>query len=409
MADPLDSYPTLYISGLPPSITEFDLVKVLSEMKVESKVIIDRDPVTNVPLGRIRIIFRYQPDAERFFATVNGSMFLGVKVHLTFKDPNMNFSNTSGSKAIVVKHMPLGVTSLEFYDTVRGFGRIISCKVMIDRSGTECYALLQFENQDAADRCMSEMNGAIFNEKTISLSWQFPKNSPYQYPTKNTNPPVAQAQQATQGRTPSPGWQSQNPSSWNQPVLQPGLSWSQQPTPPSTPQWQNQQTHPGHGMTPINNGWQQQPQAPHPALSPQDWNQGTPVSTAWSAAPTGQTLGRNTPVIQSPNWEPTNVDPSLDAKNLYIKNLEEHIDNLELFNMFRKYGRIVSARVMRDDSTGKSKGFGFVSFENDDQAKSALQEMNGRRYGAKNLVVNIAEPKGYREKKLAAAFSSQQA
>ncbi|KAJ3194124.1 hypothetical protein HK101_003416, partial [Irineochytrium annulatum] len=97
----------------------------------------------------------------------------------------------------------------------------------------------------------------------------------------------------------------------------------------------------------------------------------------------------------------------LDSRNLYVKNLEDHIDNLELFNLFRGYGRIVSARVMRDDSTGRSKGFGFVSYETEQMAQRALVELNGRRYGAKTLVVNVAEPKGYRERKLSMLHASK--
>ncbi|KAJ3389963.1 hypothetical protein HDU80_011377, partial [Chytriomyces hyalinus] len=92
MSDPLDAFPTLFISGLPPNITELDIVNVMSSNNLEAKVVIDKDPVTLAP--RVKAVFRYVPDAERFFATVNGSAFLGSKVHLTFKDPNMNFSNT---------------------------------------------------------------------------------------------------------------------------------------------------------------------------------------------------------------------------------------------------------------------------------------------------------------------------
>ncbi|KAJ3005114.1 UNVERIFIED_CONTAM: hypothetical protein HDU68_004754, partial [Siphonaria sp. JEL0065] len=159
MSDPLDAFPTLFINGLPPNITELDIVNVMSDNKIEAKVVVDRDPVTHAPLTRV--VFRYVPDAERFFATVNGSAFLGSKVHLTFKDPNMNFSNTSGSKTIVVKRIPLNATSLELYDLVRKFGRIIFCKVMMDRGGLESYALLQFEEQAAAEQCIQEMNGFV--------------------------------------------------------------------------------------------------------------------------------------------------------------------------------------------------------------------------------------------------------
>ncbi|KAI8616804.1 hypothetical protein BC830DRAFT_1167540 [Chytriomyces sp. MP71] len=134
-----------------------DIVNVMGRNHIEAKVVVDKDPITLAP--RVRIVFRYVPDAERFFATVNGSAFLGSKVHLTFKDPNMNFSNTSGSKTIVVKKIPLQVTSLELYDAVRQFGRIIFCKVMMDRSGMEAYALLQFEEQGAGEKCVAAMNG----------------------------------------------------------------------------------------------------------------------------------------------------------------------------------------------------------------------------------------------------------
>ncbi|TPX72705.1 hypothetical protein SpCBS45565_g00013 [Spizellomyces sp. 'palustris'] len=379
MADALDSYPTLFISGMLPSITEMDLVKVLNEMKLETKVIMERDPVTSVPLGRIKLIFRYMPDAERLYATVNGSLFLGAKVHLTFKDPNMNFTNTSGSKSIVVKHIPLGVTSLDFYEAVRPFGRIISCKVMIDRSGSESYALLQFENQDHADRCVNEVNGSQFRGNTISLSWQFPKNSPYQYPTKRTSMSKEQIIGVDASQLGAPAGWSQTGSTTN--------GWGQ-PTPPNSP--------PPMSVTPPN--WSS---APNPNAAP--WSPTSSI-TGWHQGASQSGAPRHAWETSTPTIVP---DIPLDEKNLYIKNLEEHVDNLELFNMFRIFGRIISARVMRDEATGRSKGFGFVSFETSEMAGRALRDMNGKRYGNKQLVVNVAEPKGYRQTKLAALHAAK--
>ncbi|KAJ3080381.1 hypothetical protein HK102_003103, partial [Quaeritorhiza haematococci] len=411
-SDPLDSYPTLFVSGLPHTITELDLVRVLSEMKMETKVMIERDPSAAAPQGRVKLIFRYLPDAERFFATVNGSMFLGAKVHLTFKDPDMNFSNTSGAKSIVVKHIPLGVTSLEFYETVRTFGRIISCKVMIDRSGSESYALLQYENQDHADKCVSEMNGTQFRGNTISLSWQFPKNSPYQYPTqKNDRNSWNSKNGGVPGdrRSTSPSWLASSPTAtvpagWSQP---PGSSngnnpWS--PSPPSTPSWPAPNSPNGMSQQPpfpINprsswsaassnsNNWNGSHGGPGPVGPPTVqtvWQAPSPSSSPTSPAtpyphtnvpyqyplipnqPTNSSSLRPVQPIQHA-WDLPTVtngftshDPSfprLDEKNLYVKNLEDHIDNLELFNMFRKFGRIISAKVMRDEASGRSKCFGF--------------------------------------------------
>ncbi|KAJ3218244.1 Protein phosphatase PP2A regulatory subunit B [Dinochytrium kinnereticum] len=401
MTDPFDAYPTLFISGLPPTITELDIVRVLNEMRVETKVIIERDPVTGAP--RVKVIFRHMPDAERFFATVNGSMFLGSKVQLTFKDPNMNFSNTSGAKTIVVKHIPLGVTSLEFYESVRSYGRIISCKVMIDRSGTDSYALLQFENQDHADRCLREMNGSIFRGSAIALTWQFPKNSPYQYPThKNASLAVA-------GDAGSKPTATALPASTDSVQVAVAAGWNQ-PTPPPTPpnSWSSPQAY--TPVTPNSTGSQPWSPAgsinggsgPASPISPQHIHTGT----GWHAAGQAWNAEGGQPTIHQ-TFEYTNV--ALDSRNLYVKNLEDHIDNLELFNLFRAYGRIVSARVMRDEATGRSKGFGFVSFESDQMAQRALLELNGRRYGSKNLVVNVAEPKGYRERKLQAIHANKAA
>ncbi|KAJ3107524.1 Protein phosphatase PP2A regulatory subunit B [Phlyctochytrium planicorne] len=392
MTDPFDAYPTLFISGLPPTITELDIVRVLNEMHVETKVIIERDPVTGAP--RVKVIFRHMPDAERFFATVNGSMFLGSKVQLTFKDPNMNFSNTSGAKTIVVKHIPLGVTSLAFYESVRGYGRIISCKVMIDRSGTDSYALLQFENQDHADRCLREMNGSIFRGSAIALSWQFPKNSPYQYPThKNVTTPTATGDSNVRPPLSPPpvtdGAQVVVAAGWNQ------------PTPPPTPpnSWSNPQTYNPVSPTATT---MSPPWSPTGSSGPTSPVSPIQSSTGWHT--TGGSWGNDGQQAQSYDY---GVAPNLDNRNLYVKNLEDHMDNLELFNLFRAYGRIVSARVMRDEATGRSKGFGFVSFETDQMAQRALLELNGRRYGSKNLVVNVAEPKGYRERKLQAIHANK--
>ncbi|KAI8854825.1 hypothetical protein BC829DRAFT_439090 [Chytridium lagenaria] len=349
-------------------------------MRVETKVIIERDPVTGAP--RVKVIFRHMPDAERFFATVNGSMFLGSKVQLTFKDPNMNFSNTSGAKTIVIKHIPLGVTSLEFYEAVRNYGRIISCKVMMDRSGAESYALLQFENQDHADRCLQEMNGSIFRGSAIALTWQFPKNSPYQYPTHKNAAPAD-----ITSMSPPP---TIHPSSTDTVLVAAAAGWEHPSCilrlPGRLPRTTARQPRPGlansNPSSPIS------PQAPNSATG---WHANAP---AWNSA-------------QQQSFDYSNV--ALDSRNLYVKNLEDHVDNLELFNLFRAYGRIVSARVMRDDSTGRSKGFGFVSFETEQMAQRALMELNGRRYGSKNIVVNIAEPRGYREKKLMAIHSNKPA
>ncbi|CAJ0869449.1 1468_t:CDS:10 [Entrophospora sp. SA101] len=97
--------------------------------------------------------------------------------------------------------------------------------------------------------------------------------------------------------------------------------------------------------------------------------------------------------------------PIVDPCNLFIKNLDSNISSSDLFSQFRRFGKIISARVMRDQETGNSKGFGFVSYSSSEEADKAKQSMHGKTLGAKPIVVRLHEPKKLREAKLANQFS----
>ena len=107
---------------------------------------------------------------------------------------------------------------------------------------------------------------------------------------------------------------------------------------------------------------------------------------------------------QSPGPEGPLVDPC----NLFIKNLDANISSSDLFNHFRKFGRIISARVMRDQETGNSKGFGFVSYTNPEEADRAKTVMNNKTLGSKQIVVRLHEPKKLRETKSASTSNNGQ-
>ena len=87
----------------------------------------------------------------------------------------------------------------------------------------------------------------------------------------------------------------------------------------------------------------------------------------------------------------------VDFTNLYIKNLDLNVKSADLFNHFRKFGRIISARVMKNAQTKQSKGFGFVSFSKADEAQRAKQEMNGEFILSKPVIVAFHEPKKPRD------------
>ncbi|GAA5963668.1 hypothetical protein JCM3765_003538 [Sporobolomyces pararoseus] len=93
---------------------------------------------------------------------------------------------------------------------------------------------------------------------------------------------------------------------------------------------------------------------------------------------------------------------SIDPCNLFVKSLDPSLTSQDLYNLFSPFGQIVSARVMTDPLTSRSKEFGFVSFEEAEQADSARKEMDGKLVGSKHITVRLHEPKKLRETRLSA-------
>ena len=88
--------------------------------------------------------------------------------------------------------------------------------------------------------------------------------------------------------------------------------------------------------------------------------------------------------------------------NLYVKNLDDTIDDERLRQEFSPFGTITSAKVMTEE--GRSKGFGFVCFSSPEEATKAVTEMNGRIIVAKPLYVALAQRKEDRKAHLASQY-----
>ena len=80
------------------------------------------------------------------------------------------------------------------------------------------------------------------------------------------------------------------------------------------------------------------------------------------------------------------------AKKLYVGSLPYETTDEELKEHFSSAGPIVSANIIMDKFSGRSKGFGFVEFEKDEDAQKAVEQFNGSELGGRKLVVNEARP-----------------
>jgi polyadenylate-binding protein len=85
--------------------------------------------------------------------------------------------------------------------------------------------------------------------------------------------------------------------------------------------------------------------------------------------------------------------------NLYIKNLEDDVDDEKLRAEFEPFGTVTSCKVMRNENL-TSKGFGFVCFSSPDEATKAVAEMNNKMIGSKPLYVSLAQRREVRRQQL---------
>lgn len=79
--------------------------------------------------------------------------------------------------------------------------------------------------------------------------------------------------------------------------------------------------------------------------------------------------------------------------NIYIGNLNFNLVEDELKQIFEEYGAVNSVRIITDKFSGRSKGFGFVEMATEDDAKKAIDSLNGADIGGRNVKVSAAEEK----------------
>jgi len=78
--------------------------------------------------------------------------------------------------------------------------------------------------------------------------------------------------------------------------------------------------------------------------------------------------------------------------NIYVGNMHFSLTNDDVFNLFTQFGAVVSAKIINDKETGRSKGFGFVEMENDEAGRTAISSLNESEVMGRKLIVNEARP-----------------
>uniref|UniRef100_A0A672YYY0 Polyadenylate-binding protein n=1 Tax=Sphaeramia orbicularis TaxID=375764 RepID=A0A672YYY0_9TELE len=238
-----------------------------------------RDMITRRSLGYAYVNFQQPADVtERALDTMNFDVIKGrpVRIMWSQRDPSLR---KSGVGNIFIKNLDKSIDNKALYDTFSAFGNILSCKVVCDENGSKGYGFVHFETQEAAERAIEKMNGMLLNDRKVF------------------------------------------------------------------------------------------------------------VGRFKSRKEREAELGAR----------------AKEFTNVYIKNFGEDMDDEKLRELFSKYGNAMSIRVMTDDG-GKSRGFGFVSFERHEDAQKAVDEMNGKEFNGKLIYVGRAQKKVERQTELKRKF-----
>lgn len=79
--------------------------------------------------------------------------------------------------------------------------------------------------------------------------------------------------------------------------------------------------------------------------------------------------------------------------NIFVAGLSYQISEADLKELFEEYGSVSSAKIVTDRETRRSKGYGFVEMENEEEGQRAIEELNGAEYDGRTLSVSVARPR----------------
>ncbi len=79
--------------------------------------------------------------------------------------------------------------------------------------------------------------------------------------------------------------------------------------------------------------------------------------------------------------------------NMYVSNLSFHTGDDDLRKLFEQFGQVSSAKVINDRETGRSRGFGFVEMDSEEEAKEAIKGLNNKEIEGRSMSVSVAKEK----------------
>ncbi|PHH91176.1 hypothetical protein CDD83_1457 [Cordyceps sp. RAO-2017] len=417
---------SLYVGELDPSITEAMLFELFSQIGAVASIRVCRDAVTRRSLGYAYVNYNSTADGEKALEELNYTLIKGrpCRIMWSQRDPALR---KTGQGNVFIKNLDVAIDNKALHDTFAAFGNILSCKVAQDENGnSKGYGFVHYETDEAAQQAIEHVNGMLLNEKKVYVGRHIPKKdrqSKFEEMKANfTNVYVKNIMSETSDEEFRDLFEKYGD------ITSASLARDQEGK--------------NRGFGFVNFTTHESAARAVDELHGRDFRgQDLYVGRAQKKHEREEELRKS--------YEAARLEKAskYQGVNLYIKNLDDDVDDEKLRQMFSEFGPITSAKVMRDspleggedkkegkdkenknddadesdeeDSAekkadkktdkrlGKSKGFGFVCFSSPDDATKAVAEMNQRMVNGKPLYVALAQRKDVRKSQLEASIQAR--
>lgn len=369
---------SLYVGELDPSVSESELYELFAAIGPVSSIRVCRDALTKQSLGYAYVNYQSHADGEKALEQLNYAEIKGKPCRIMWsqRDPA---SRKNGSGNIFIKNLHPDIDNKTLHDTFSSFGNILSCKVATDVNGrSKGFGFIHYDNAESAKDAIENVNGMLLNDLEVYVG-----------------PHILKKDRESKWQELVENYTNIYAKNFNTEWTVEDLEKLFNPFGKITSIYlATDENNNSKGFAFIN--YENHEDAVKAVEGLNNTEHGDKTLYVGRAQKKRERVEQLKQQHDAVKQEKIN---KYQGVNLFVKNLDDSIDDEKLKEEFAPYGNITSVIVMKDES-GKSKGFGFVCFSTPEEATKAISEMHQRIVESKPLYVALAQRREIRRNQL---------